>query len=291
MKRINCEYNIYELICASFYVNKSINLSTDLLNHMESNLTKIICYDIDKYKQNINKKNKNKYFEYYQILQKENKICYDNIEKIYLTGKSYSKYPEIVKLNKNYNKKQTKGDIYIVYENKEIVSLSVKQDYYCTETNYSVYKFFDKTETNILKEKFNKLIENKNLQIKSKLDRNKINEIFYVRDNDYFNKLKLYIDKYNDIIIKSLIYDLLSLDIEYKLYKFNGASFNEINKKTNIDNIYFDECSEFYKTKNDKNRKCSKMFYKLKYDNITYRVEIRWKGSFTSSPQFMCFSI
>lgn len=153
MKRINCEYNIYELICASFYVNKSIKLSTDLLNHIKSDLTKIICYDIDKYKQNINKKNKDKYFEYYQILQKENKICYDNIEKIYLTGKSYSKYPEIIKLNKNYNKKQTKGDIYIVYENKEIVSLSVKQNYNCTETNYSIYKFFDKTETDILKKK------------------------------------------------------------------------------------------------------------------------------------------
>ena len=224
-------------------------------------------------------------------MQKENKICYDNIEKIYLTGKSYSKYPEIIKLNKNYNKKQTKGDIYIVYENKEIVSLSVKQNYNCTETNYSIYKFFDKTETDILKKKINKLIENKNLQIKSKIDRNKINEIFYVRDNDYFNQLKLYIDKYKDIIIKSLIYNLLSLDIEYKLYKFNGIYFYEINKKTDIDNIYFDECSEFYKTKNGKNRNCSKMFYKLKYNNITYRVEIRWKGSFTSSPQFMCFSI
>ena len=51
----------------------------------------------------------------------------------------------------------------------------------------------------------------------------------------------------------------------------------------------FEECNDFYKTVNGDNRKCAKMFYNLVIDNLQYRVEIRWKGNFSASPQFMCY--
>ena len=117
--------------------------------------------------------------------------------------------------------------------------------------------------------------------------------------------------------------DLLSNNVQYDIYKFNGETFTLINKKkTNIindininininndddinnnddninndndndnNNIIFTECNEFYKTVSNSLRQCAKMFYKLIINNIIYRVEIRWKGSFTASPQFMCYLI
>jgi hypothetical protein len=60
-------------------------------------------------------------------------------------------------------------------------------------------------------------------------------------------------------------------------------------KKIEAIDVTSDYQSYSYKDKNGNQRKCAKMFYKLMVNNDIYRVEIRWKGNFSASPQFLCY--
>jgi len=285
-KRKNADNNIYELIATCYYINPNITNKEELLILLY-NPHKINCLTLSKYIININAEQINTYYNYYRILSIKNTLQLNNINNIYLTGKSFTKYPEIEKLNKLYNKIQTKGDIYILYE-KDIVSISIKQNKNCPESNYSIYKFISLEESNELKSIFNKVLINNNTNIN---DRNSVNKIFYKRNNIYFNKLNEIIITNKQYIINRLIELLFSTSIKYKIYKFNGIEFELINRIELLE-TEFTEYIDYYI-----NRSCAKMFYKLviKYiqnktiKNKIYRIEIRWKGSFTASPQFMAY--
>ena len=292
IKRANSDNNIYELIVAYFYTNPNIKNEDLLYEYMQTTSAILICVDLHKYQNNIKYINKKKYYDYYKKLQNVNTLSCDNIKSIFIINKSFAKYNELINCNKNVNKKQTKGDIYIKYNNEKIIAITVKQDNKCTETNYSIYKFFNKLEISGLHDMFNKLLEDNGKLIKNnKLNRELINKILYTRNNIYFNELKLIIEN-NKIKIKNeLVNDLLSNNLEYDIYKFNGDIFSNIKKDISNINIVFEECDDFYKTLSGVTRQCAKMFYKLFIDNLVYRVEIRWKGNFTAAPQFMCYLV
>ena len=292
IKRANSDNNIYELIVAYFYTNPNIKNEDLLYEYMQTTSAILICVDLHKYQNNIKYINKKKYYDYYKKLQNVNTLSCDNIKSIFIINKSFAKYNELINCNKNVNKKQTKGDIYIKYNNEKIIAITVKQDNKCTETNYSIYKFFNKLEISGLHDMFNKLLEDNGKLIKNnKLNRELINKILYTRNNIYFNELKLIIEN-NKIKIKNeLVNDLLSNNLEYDIYKFNGDIFSNIKKDISNINIVFEECDDFYKTLSGVTRQCAKMFYKLVIDNLVYRVEIRWKGNFTAAPQFMCYLV
>ena len=271
-------------------MNPNIKNEDLLYEYIKTSSVIIVCVDLHKYQSNINYINKQKYYNYYKKLQTVNTLVCDNINSIFIINKSFTKYKELSNCNINVNKKQTKGDIYIKYNNEKIIAISVKQDNQCTETNYSIYKFFDKVEISSLHDMFNKLLEDNGKLIKNnKLHRELINKLFYTRNNIYFNNLKLIIENNKNKIKNELVNDLLSNNLEYDIYKFNGEIFANIKKNILNINIVFEECNDFYKTVNGDNRKCAKMFYKLVIDNLQYRVEIRWKGNFSASPQFMCY--
>ena len=286
-KRVNCDYNCYELITSYYYDNPEIQNIDELLNYEP---TKIVCNDLQKYKNNLKKSKKNNnYYDYYLSL-KQSTIELIDIETIYLVGKSFSKYEDIKNLNKNYDVKETKSDIYIKIKNGSYIGISIKQDNKCCETNYSVYKFFTKVQQENLKTTFNDILDANGIKDKnSKHNRIKINTIFYNRDNIYFNLLKEMIELNKNKIIKDLLKYLYSNEVNYDIYKFNGSQFYKINGINNFDNVIFSECDDFYKDKNGNQRKCAKMFYKLMVNNDIYRVEIRWKGNFSASPQFLCY--
>jgi phosphoribosylformylglycinamidine (FGAM) synthase-like amidotransferase family enzyme len=111
----------------------------------------------------------------------------------------------------------------------------------------------------------------------------------YWAGKHYFNLLKEMIELNKNKIIKDLLKYLYSNEVNYDIYKFNGSQFYKINGINNFDNVIFSECDDFYKDKNGNQRKCAKMFYKLMVNNDIYRVEIRWKGNFSASPQFLCY--
>lgn len=288
-KRSDCENNCYELIVAYFYDNQNLQSADELLEYIPVNIQ---CNELDKYKSNLVHNKKNEYYAYYVSLKEKNSISCENIRNIYLAGKCYKKYPNIVELNKNYNKKQTKGDIYIEYANNQYVAISVKQSKACTDTNYSVYKFFNDKDRVVLINSFDQLLhQNGNRDKKSKRDRDDINKLLYRRDNIYFNQLKLMIEKNKNTIVTELYRDLYCIDLSYDIYKFNKNDFYSIKKHVDVDTLIFEEYTEYYKTKNNKDRKCAKMFYKLIVGSDVYRVEIRWKGNHSASPQFLCYLI
>lgn len=288
-KRKDCETNWCEFITACFYDNQDLQNADELLEHVP---TKIQCYEFDKYKSKLDSNKKNEYYAYYLSLKNKNSISCENIRNIYLVGKCYKKYPNIVELNKNYNKKQTKGDIYIEYTNNQYVAISVKQSKECTDTNYSVYTFFNKEDKATLISSFDELLhQNGGCNKKSNSDRNNISKILHRRDNLYFNQLKLMIERNKNRIKTELYRDLYCVDLNYDIYKFNSADFFSIKKIIDIDTVIFEEFKEYYKTKKNKERKCAKLFYKLTVGDDIYRVEIRWKGNYSASPQFMCYLI
>lgn len=57
---------------------------------------------------------------------------------------------EINNLNNEYDKLETKSDIYIKLKNEKFIGISVKQNKSATKSNYSVQKMLGKDEDKIL---------------------------------------------------------------------------------------------------------------------------------------------
>ena len=74
-------------------------------------------------------------------------------------------------------------------------------------------------------------IDNKNL----KENRNKANEIFYdslERTNLYWNALKEHLDNNREAIKNELIKNLFPTNLPYKLYEFDGSTFEKLDVST-----------------------------------------------------------
>ena len=201
--------------------------------------------------------------------------------------------------NQNYkDRKDVKSDIYVRFINGEIIGISIKNDGKATKSNYSVHKIIDSLEDGfgnfISKYLEHHLRENgieriKKTDSKEEKDNKRkcSNELFYDRNNDYFNILREKIEKYNDEIKNRVVSYLHSSNIHYPVYEFDGNTLVRLNvEKTENVNIVFREYEEYYTTKNGKQRNCAKLFYQLIVNNKKYRVEIRWKGDCFVSPQF-----
>lgn len=304
-KRKSCEYPWSELVLAvALFVPTNSNTIMDhcktLIENNKIRLNSSI--DLEKYENDMNlEKNKNKINNFisrlYEIKENMN-IWNQPIDCIYVSGKT-NKHEEIELLNKNLKKrKDIKSDIYVKFMNGAIIGISIKNDEKATKSNYSVHKIIDSIEngfnstiSKILKDY---LRENGIEQVKSadskeeKENKRKCsNQLFYDRNNPYFNILREKIQKYNDEIKHLLVNYLYSSNIHYPVYEFDGKSFVRLNieQSDNI-NIVFREYDEYYTTKNGTQRNCAKLFYQLIVNNKKYRVEIRWKGDCFVSPQF-----
>ena len=299
-KRVSTEYNGMELVLAILIMNPDIQNDTDLIAKINDyklyvNIIFNTINCLTKYKDDILKKVKilRDYINniYKSTMFQSLLLNLNNIVCVYISGKKNT-HLEINILNVKLDKKSAKADIYIKYQNNQIIGISVKQSVNSTRSNYSVHKYFpeitDKNLTNIKKQ----YLKIQGYPRFNKIDRNEVNLLFYPsnKDNPYWNQLKEAIDMNKNKIANELANALFCNNIPYDIYEFNGINFNKLNNNNNnnsSDNIIFEEHLPYYFTKNGIERCAAKLFYRLIINNQIFRVEVRWKGNVhNASPQF-----
>lgn len=299
-KRNSVEYNCMELVCGIVLLyGNSINNLFDLKYIIENNkleYEKQIRFntenDLYEYMKDFEKKEKliNNYiinFKNYIESQEDNLLIINNIDTIYISGKK-NKHKEINELNSGLCSIETKSDIYIKKKDNTFIGLSVKQSKDATKTNYSVQKILGIEKNKLLTEIKKKYLSDNGFNKFNKLDREKVNKLFYPKnkENPYMNKLKEEIENNKEFIKQFLVNKMFSSSVDYDIYEFNGKELIKLSiNKESI--ITFEEHIPYYYNKKGIERETAKLFYKLVCNNKTYRVEIRWKGNINnSSPQF-----
>jgi len=311
-KRKSCEYPWSEFIFAvtllqpTNYYNSYTDIYNAIINDskylIENGKLKLNSNtDLEKYEKDMKLEKETKIKDFIQTLyeNQQNMIEFQQeIECIFISGKT-NKHEEIKLLNQHFkNRKEVKSDIYIKFVNGEIFGISIKNDEKATKSNYSVHKILDVVENGsdkILSKYLKTYLNENGVQQTKKTDskeekkhkRTNANQLFYDKNNPYWNQLRTIISKYNNEIKHIIVAYLYSSTVHYPVYEYDGKKMILLNirKDENIQ-IIFQEYEEYYKKKNGNNRNTSKMFYQLIVQEKKYRVEIRWKGDCFVSPQF-----
>lgn len=225
-KRQTVEHNGMEYVCALIIVYKypsNLEELYEVIYNPEE--TKIIFSnenDKEEYIKDIRKKEC--LVSLYIInFRKYNCIDYKNVKKVYISGKK-NKHKFIEELNKEFDVKETKSDIYIVYEDNSTKGLSVKQSSDAQKSNYGCHKMIDKYDpgsSKILTENKRDYLEKNNINSFKKEERKIVNKLFY-KDNSYFDALKFYIEKNKIEIGLNLVNLLNSTAVPYDVYEFDG---------------------------------------------------------------------
>ena len=301
-----CDHNGLELILPLLilYNIDSYKKLISTINEIYSNLDihkKIIMHkdDIQKYLDDI--LIKKKIFEIciynFNKFRSHETLQADLIDRIYISGKN-NKHNFIKNLNKTYDKKTAKSDIYITYTNENIVGMSIKQDPKSTKSNYSIHKLLGSDLNKMLNDAKRTYLTNNGFPTFDKTERMLINKLFYpsnIENNTYLQLLKKSILENTTTIKKQLIDLLYSTNVNYDIYEFDGIYYTKLTEKINIQTSTFVEYLPYYFTKTGKQRNAAKLFYRLTvyidgYKPVIqfkiYRVEVRWKGSHYVSPQF-----
>lgn len=298
--RKSIEYHSHELIFALSLCNTTISTKEHIMNANYQDYKHILICSKDKfmnYKKDVSLRKSNEIYSYILNIRKYIPIV-ENINYVYLEGKKLVTQ-KIIDLNKHIDIKQAKADIYVETVNGTFIGFSIKQNKFCTKSNYSVEKMLsesliDKKEQTIYKKTLSTI--RKDLLLSNgingqniKEQRSKANALFYdnlENTNPYWNVLKNEIQLNINRIKRELVYNLFPMNIPYDLYEYNGKTFEQLN--IDIDNIEFNEHTSYYFDTKGTKRKAAKLFYNLRFLNKEYRVEIRFKGNiWSSSPQFL----
>jgi len=294
--RKNCDYNWAEFVICSIFLYPHIKEKNDILEKINEIKTDERLHiingevNIDKYVNDLKSKSSKVVKDYISNFNIEN---FDiNFTNIFLTGKSFKDFPELVKLNtdkdtgKLYDGKITKSDIYISYSNSKFVGISVKDSEGATLTNYSIEKMFNILKiNNDLKEKRINVLKNglgENGYKYDKSQRTIANKLFYDKNNDYFKTIIEIIEKYNGIFQKKLL-EYAFQKLNYDVYGYNGVKLVNLNELCDKNNKK--KCSIKREIKYETNTS-AKLWYSLYLDDIeTWKFCIRgkndiWRGSF-----------
>jgi hypothetical protein len=295
--RKSTEYNGMELVVGIVLLDRIKNydeLINILLNMMK---------DEKSYEDKLKFNNEKDLREYFDDIVKKKKLtkdyliksidllsCFEreNIECIYISGK-INKHSEIDELNNGLCKLEAKSDVYIKQKNGEFIGLSVKQSKAATKSNYSVQKILGEETDKLLTETKKNYLTEQGFPKFNKLDREKVNALFYPKnkENPYMSKLKEEIEKNKQMISNFLVDKLYCSNVNYDVYEFDGTQLNKLIKLNDKSDITFEEYIPYYYDKSGEERKAAKLFYRLTCCDKIYRVEVRWKGNIhTASPQF-----
>ena len=294
-KRKYTDYNGMELLVSILLCFKRVNSVTSVMNLLE-NPTKLSTRvltntpkELEEYTKDL--KSKPKLIEHYvQTFRKETKPLNWKVSQVYLSCKK-NRIDEIEELNREVlnAKRNAKADVYFKTTNGKFLGISVKQDEKTTKSNASVEKLLGE-EGVLLKEirlvwgKEKGFLERPEKEEDKKVFRKKFNPLFYDRNNVYWSKLRLCVNK-NPDISQELALMLYSHNIPYPMFEFDGQELKSLNSSY-IEETRLVEYEPYYLTKKDKPRQAAKLFYRLSVGKDNYKVEIRFKGDFNVSPQF-----
>jgi len=291
-KRKNTDYNAFELVMALLLrykvrtvqeLDNIIETHTDVHSNiaLTSKSYKNFVIDYSTRSKSVVEKYLNAFYA------SNNLINLDDIERVELSGKG--------------GDKNEKSDIFFYYKgNIQKYGISVKQSKEATLSNYSVNLILDNitknknisTELNGIKMSF---IKEQGLIFNEKLHRAKINESFYDHfNNPYWNRMREVIENNSKEIGKNILNSVFCINSKTIVYEYDGNSLYEFTPKcVSVGDIIED--IGYYtlkRKKGDTPRKTAKMFYNLYLgDEKQYRCEIRHKGSWSASPQFMLYKL
>ena len=308
-KRATVEYNGMELVLTLLILYKDINNYDEVLQKIQDmkenpgNYILTILFndpnfalgdntDLKNYLDDIIKKKTivNKFITGFRILSLEDTLQINKIKHIYISGKK-NKHTKINELNKDYDTKAAKGDIYIEYtdESLQIMGLSVKQSQDATKSNYSIHKMLGKDLDNILTKVKKDYLKENGFDKFDKEQRPEVNKLFYPqnKENPYWLRVREELAKNNDKILPQLLDSLYCSNVNYDIYEFDGTTFSKLNNHADMSAATFEEHLPYYLDKKGKERETAKLFYRLTAGEKIYRVEVRWKGNiYNAAPQF-----
>jgi hypothetical protein len=308
-KRINVEYNCTEVIVAVMKTFDNLQTFDDIYNFLSNLQNKNVTtdklffnkpQDIDAYILDMKRPQKRKIIDnfilnFHKLNIDDNAFHFkkQDILSVFISGK-HNSHQIINVINNGIDDKQTKSDIYFQLHNNTFTGVSVKQSKDATKSNFSVSKLLGKEKEDVLKQVFTDYMNSNGFSssYNDKNNRTNINKLFHV-DNVYFDKMREFIKQDNHNIIRKLVSYLFSSDVPYPIYEFDGESITRINSNDDLStsSVTFEDHQPFYLTNKGIRRNAAKLFYLLVVGNKKYRVEVRWKGSFNASPQFLTHKI
>lgn len=297
MKRKNTDYQFTELLVCLLVLglNPTENITYESIidfSNQKYNEKKLKCNKdiLQKYYNDLNisfikKTYKLSYLLNFKIENLNFKLI--DIDCVYLTGKTYKDFEELVELNKSYIDKKPNSDIYIKLLNKKICGISCKQTKECPCTNKVVE--LDNVELMNTRERI--LIENGITKDNYKNKRGKNGEISKIFcntycisniKNDYWKKLENHIINNKHYFIQGVLDSTCQGNyLSYDIYEYDGTDL--INTKKRMFNK--DECdikiSDIFCWGKTGPRNASKIWFEfLHNDNIIYNLEVRFKGTY-----------
>ena len=205
------------------------------------------------------------------------------IRRVFLVGKHVAKYPSLVALNNGNDVKNSKADVYLEFEDGTYAGISCKASKDATLTNFSVEKMFDPVVREVCAHIRTTLLKRFDTLSDDETARN----FFHGVPNEYWSTLRTYIRMYESVVTKTLVAGIYAHKTPYAMYEFNGSEMVNLSSLSAPKRVEFREFVEHYQHA----PRAAKMFYLLKVDDASYRVEVRWKGHFRGSPQFLTHRI
>lgn len=215
-----------------------------------------------------------------------NNIIPNNISKVYLTGKSYSDYPELIELNKNFKEKKPNSDVYFELSDGSIFGISCKQCKRCPCTNKVV-----ELDNELLCQEREKLLNDNGITIENyKEKRGQNGEINKVLCNsfcitgelqEYWKELKDHIlkNKKNHFIPEVINSMCQGNILPYTVYEYDGEELVDTKNRCLEESKCDIRNSEIFCWSKTGPRKASKIWFDFLYNNeVLYNLEIRFKG-------------
>ena len=217
------------------------------------------------------------------------------ISEVFVGGKKCS-CQKIQQLNQGLDKKETKADVYVKYNDGKVIGISVKQDPSATKCNYSINILLelDKDQTKLLNDIKKQIFIQAGFPEFKKADRPKHSKLFYT-DNLYWREAARLIVT-SDQFKYNLYKYITGIEVPYPLFEFNGKNLYNLNS-ADIGRVArptvtltYDENSRFLA--NDNPRSAAKIFFRFSINDNLYWCEIRWKGDmFNAAPQIHVYGV
>ena len=291
--RKNADYQYTELLLTLLYLGLKSIIPDEIRKFIRS------MYDTGKLKTNKGEYPK-KFIEDMESNIKENKfdktfiehfksnVEINNIECVYLTGKSFSDFPELVELNKDYKEEKPNPDIYIKEKSGKFHGCSCKKDYKCPLTNKIAEEYGTIEEHKHLVELREKVLNEGGVTKDNYRDKRgptgEINMVLCNPMNKYWIALRNHILKYSANFIKGVLYSTAQGHyLNYPVYEYDGKELIDTKDRfINEENCIIRPSEIFCYGKTRKSR-AAKIWFDFvekigNQEKILYKLEVRFKG-------------
>ena len=301
-KRKNTDYQFTELLISLILLGLELidDISYEYITQFSNkkfNEEKLLCKKetLEKYFEDLKYSFDKKTFTTSYISNFKKEILHINlsdIKYVYLTGKSYKDFSDLINLNKDYEYKKPNSDVYFKLNNDEIHGISCKQNSNSPLTNKIAEKFglsFELSSLQLLRA--NLLKENGitkdncrvNLGRHGKLSNILCNQKCFTNElQEYWKSLQEHIINYKNPFIQGVL-DSISQGtyLPYYVYEYDGLELIDTKDRILEKELCDIRVSNTFCYGKKGPRKASKIWFDFLYQGeIKYNLEVRFKGEY-----------